>query len=148
MINEGQQAPDFSLPDSENAKQISLHDFSGKQNVVLIMYPGDDTLGCTKQLCAVRDNYEDFKNYNTVVLGINHENAESHNKFIHKYGLKNILLIDNGRKVIEQYGALGSFLGHPSTKRSVIIIDKKATIRKIWRGLPSHQEIKLELQKL
>jgi len=147
MIEEGQKAPDFTLPDSQG-NTVSLHDFSGKENVVLIMYPGDDTPGCTKQLCAVRDNIDDFGKYNTTVLGINHEDSESHNKFIKKYGLKNPLLIDEGRKVIGQYDAIGSFLGHPSTKRSVIVIDKTGAIRKIWRGLPSHQEISAELQKI
>ena len=147
MIAEGQKAPDFVLPDTEG-KQVALHNFAGRQNVLLIMYPGDDTPGCTKQLCAVRDNFADFAKYNTVVLGINHENSESHQKFIQKYGLKNPLLIDQGRKVIADYGALGSFFGHPNTKRSVILIDQAGTIRKIWRGLPEHQEIKAELVKL
>ena len=146
-IQEGQKAPDFTLPDSQG-KQISLHDFAGKQNVVLIMYPGDDTAGCTKQLCAVRDNFADFEKYNAVVLGINHADAESHNKFIAKYGLKNPLLIDAGRKVIKEYDALGNLFGNETTKRSVIIIDKAGMITKIWRGDPGHEQIKKELEKL
>lgn len=147
MIAEGQKAPNFTLPDSQK-NTVALHDFAGKNNVVLIMYPGDDTPGCTKQLCSVRDNFEDFGKYETVVLGINHEDSESHNKFIKKYGLKNPLLIDTGRKVIGMYDAVGSFMGHETTKRSVIVIDKSGVIRKIWRGLPSHAEIHAELQKI
>lgn len=140
MIEIGQKAPQFSLPDS-NGNQVSLGDFAGKNNVVLIMYPGDDTPGCTKQLCAVRDDVAEFEKQNAVVLGINHANSESHNAFIKKYGLRNPLLIDEGRKVIEAYGALGNFMGKPSTTRSVIIIDKNGDIRYIKRGLPDDSEL-------
>ena len=146
-IEVGQSAPDFSLPDSMG-NQVSLSSYKGKSNVLLIMYPGDDTPGCTKQLCSVRDNYEDFGKLNTVVIGINHADANSHNKFISKYGLKNPILIDEGRNVIKQYNAIGSFMGHTSTKRSVILIDKVGIIRWIERGLPSQEEIKKQILEI
>ena len=145
MIEVGQKAPDFELPDS-NGNLVKLSSFQDKQNVVLIMYPGDDTPGCTKQLCSVRDNFSDFGKEEAVVLGINHADADSHNKFIKKYDLKNPILIDADRKVITEYGAIKNFMGKESTQRSVIIIDKQGVIRYIMRGLPTHQEIKQQLE--
>jgi len=146
-IEVGQSAPDFDLPDS-TGKEVSLSSYKNKSNVLLIMYPGDNTPGCTTQLCSVRDHYEDFEKLNTVVLGINHADAASHNKFISKYGLKNPILIDEGRKVIKEYDAIGSFMGHTSTKRSVILIDKDGIIRWIERGLPSQEEIKKHILEI
>lgn len=147
MIKIGQKAPDFTLPDS-NGKKVKLSSYKNKKNVVLIMYPGDDTPGCTKQLCSVRDNFEDFKYEDTVVLGINHADADSHQKFIKKYGLKNPLLVDKGRKIIKKYEAIKLFFGNESTKRSVFIIDKLGLIRYIKRGLPDHSELHKELEKI
>lgn len=144
MIKIGQKAPDFMLPDSDGNK-IKLSSFLGKKNVVIIMYPGDDTPGCTKQLCSVRDHIADFEENDAIVLGINHADAESHQKFIKKYDLKNILLIDIGRKVIRKYDAIKNFLGREATQRSVIIIDKKGLIRWIERGLPENSKIKKQL---
>lgn len=147
MVEVNQKAPDFQLPNSDG-QTVTLSSFEGKSNVLLIMYPGDDTPGCTKQLCAVRDNYQDFADTNTTVLGINHANSESHKKFISKYGLKNPILVDEGRKVISEYGALGQFMGRANTKRTVVLIDKEGIIRWIERGLPSHEEIKKQINLL
>jgi thioredoxin-dependent peroxiredoxin len=140
MIEINTKAPEFTLPDFEG-NNVSLSDFTGKSNVVIVMYPGDDTPGCTAQLCAIRDDAEQFKSANTVVLGINHEDADSHKGFVEKYGLTTKLLVDAGRKVIEGYGALGSFLGNATTKRTVVAIDSEGIIRGIWKGSPSTEEI-------
>ena len=83
----GTKAAAFTLNDS-NGKTVKLSDFKGKKNVLLFFYPGDDTPGCTKQLCAVRDDINLFSKYKDLVIyGINHADADSHNKFIAKYGL-------------------------------------------------------------
>lgn len=140
MIEINTKAPEFTLPDFEG-NNVSLSDFAGKSNVVLVMYPGDDTPGCTAQLCAIRDDTEQFKSANAVVLGINHEDADSHKGFIEKYGLTTKLLVDEGRKVIEEYGALGSIFGNVSTKRTVVAIDTDGIIKGIWKGSPSTEEI-------
>ena len=148
MIEIGQKAPDFTLPNS-NGEMVTLSSFEGKKNVVLIMYPGDNTPTCSIQLKSVRDNYQDFETLQTIVLGINHENAASHNSFIEQHDLKNPLLVDEGRKVIEQYDALiTDEAGNPQTNRSVIIIDKAGIIQYINRGNPPHEEIKDVLEKI
>jgi peroxiredoxin Q/BCP len=134
MIVVGEKAPEFSLPDI-NGTPVSLHDFAHKR-LVLVFYPGDDTPGCTAQLCAIRDDAEKFAEAGVTVFGINHADAVSHAKFIEKYGLTARLLIDEGRVVAERYGALGSFMGRPTTSRTVYAIDEEGVIVGAWKGAP------------
>jgi peroxiredoxin Q/BCP len=143
----GNPAPKFTLKDSQGNK-ISLAQFKGQQPVVLIFYPGDDTPGCTAQLCAIRDDYSKFNKINAAVFGINQAGAESHNKFIEKYGFKFPILIDEGREVSKKYGAIKNMFGHESIKRSVVVIDKEGVIAWVKRGMPTDQEILTELEKL
>jgi hypothetical protein len=73
----GDRAPLFTLSD-QDGKKVSLTDFKGKKNVVLIFYPGDMTPGCTMQLCAIRDDWSKFGAKDAVVYGVNHADAGSH----------------------------------------------------------------------
>jgi len=73
-------APLFSLA-SSNGDTVKLLDFRDRKNVVLVFYPGDRTPGCTKQLCALRDDYFEFDKKNAVIFGINPADARSHKKF-------------------------------------------------------------------
>lgn len=140
MIKLNQEAPDFTLPDS-TGKMVTLSSFKGKNNVVIVMYPGDDTEGCTAQLCAIKDRDPEFVKRDTVVLGINHADGNSHQKFIDKYGLTMQLLVDEGREVIEEYGAQGTFMNRTSTVRTVVIIDKAGLVQYIEQGTPEVQEL-------
>ncbi len=136
----GSRAPVFALRDEHG----NLHDresFAGKSNVVLIFYPGDDTPGCTMQLCAVRDEIDKFRTRSAVVLGINQADADSHRRFSETYGLKNPLLVDEGRRVAKLYNAVGSLAGHEVTTRTVVIIDRKGLIQYYQRGLPTNSEL-------
>jgi len=143
----GTTAPAFTLKDSEG-KTVKLSSFKGKQAVLLIFYPGDMTPGCTMQLCAIRDDYSDFKKLKVAVFGVNHAAADSHNKFIEKYGFQFPILIDTNRKVSKKYGAIKYMFGHESIKRSVVIIDKQGKLAWVKRGMPSDAEILSELKKL
>lgn len=136
----GDRAPDFTLLDHEG-NTVALQSFLGRQPVVLVFYPGDETPGCTRQLCAIRDDWSEFKKYNAAVYGINQADAESHTKFWRHHGLKTPLLIDEGRKVSTRYGAIKKFFGHEIIKRSVAVIDKQGSIRYLKRGLPPVSEI-------
>lgn len=136
----GDHAPEFTLPDHEG-NIVALKNFLGRQPVVLVFYPGDETLGCVAQLCAIRDDWAEFKKYNAMVFGINHADAESHTKFWRHHGLKTPLLVDEGKKVSAQYGALKKFFGQIIIHRSVIVIDKQGIIRYLKRGLPPTSEI-------
>ncbi|MCC6639444.1 peroxiredoxin [Candidatus Falkowbacteria bacterium] len=140
----GSKAPAFSLKTSEG-NTISLKQFLGKKNVLLIFYPGDDTPGCTAQLCSIRDDYKTFQKTNTVVFGVNHADKDSHNHFIKKFGFQFPLLIDKDRKVSKKYGAIKYMFGRESIRRSVVLIDKKGKFAYVKRGMPEDKEILAQL---
>jgi thioredoxin-dependent peroxiredoxin len=135
MVSIGSKAPDFTLV-SEKGDTVRLSDFIDKKNVVLIFYPGDQTPGCTKQLCAIRDDYSQFEKKNAVVFGVNPAGAESHKKFIEKQHYQFSLLIDEGQKVAELYGAKGL-----TVKRTVVVVDAKGMIAYYKQGMPPNSEI-------
>lgn len=143
----GDRAPEFTLPD-QTGTEVSLRSFLGQQPVVLIFYPGDETPGCTAQLCAVRDDWSGYKQYNAVVLGINPGSAESHASFQQHHNLPIPLLVDADRSVARRYGAIRKFFKTEIIRRSVVIIDTQGIIRYIKRGLPPTSEIMNELKAL
>jgi thioredoxin-dependent peroxiredoxin len=97
------------------------------QKVLLIFYPGDDTPGCTAQLCGVRDVYSTYQKLGVTVLGVNPANAESHLKFIKKFDYPFGIIIDEDKTIREKFGAIGLFFGKPTTKRSVFLLDTDGT---------------------
>jgi F-type H+-transporting ATPase subunit beta len=115
LLSVGDKAPAFSLRD-QDGNPVTLEDFKTRKNVVLVFYPGDNTPGCTKQLCAIRDRFELFADNDTVVFGINPQDPASHKKFIIKRSLPFPLLVDGDRKVIVAYGCRGMLM----TKRTVV----------------------------
>jgi peroxiredoxin Q/BCP len=84
-LKEGDVAPAFSAPTSGGGR-ISLADFKGR-NVILFFYPKDDTPGCTKEACAFRDQFAEFKRKGAVVLGVSVDPVKSHDKFVKKFEL-------------------------------------------------------------
>jgi peroxiredoxin Q/BCP len=130
----GAAAPDFALPD-QDGRNVSLSSLRGK-NVVLVFYPGDNTPGCTKQLCQMRDSWERLKAKNLLVFGVNPQSAASHTSFREKYKLPFPLLVDKGQKVAEMYHANGLFV-----KRTVYLIGDDGKIRLGRRGMPSPDEV-------
>lgn len=101
MLSVGQKAINFELPNEKN-EMISLNTFIGKK-VVLYFYPKDNTPGCTKQACAFKNAYDDFKKEDIVVIGISKDSSKSHLNFKKKYDLPFILLSDVEHQVIEAY---------------------------------------------
>src|SRR5712692_2731076 len=93
MIGIGDPAPDFRLPDSKG-DFVNLHDFQGKQNVVVYFYPKDFTRGCTAEACSFRDSYEAFKDLGAEVIGISSDSQDSHRDFAQQHRLPFILLSD------------------------------------------------------
>jgi len=128
----GSTAPDFELKD-QNGESHKLSDYKTKK-VVLYFYPKDDTPGCTKEACDIRDNYGALKK-KAMVIGISADSVESHKKFAAKYNLPFLLLADPEKKVIMKYGLWKqkSFLGkkYMGTARTTYIIDKDI-IKKIF----------------
>src|SRR5271167_2644791 len=119
----GEQAPDFELPGTDGTFKLSEH---RGERVVLLFYPGDDTMVCTKQFCSYRDRAGDFAALDATVVGISAQDLDSHERFVAKHGLNVPLLADVGGSVAKAYGAFSARLG---TKRAVIVIDEQATVR-------------------
>ncbi|MFW6254627.1 MAG: peroxiredoxin [Chitinivibrionales bacterium] len=136
MLSVGDAAPGFSLR-SHNGKAINLEDYKGQKYVVLIFYPGDQTPGCTQQLCAIRDDYSAFQKRDAVVFGVNPGSAESHRQFAEKQNYQFPLLVDEKGKVAKEYRAYGLFFN----KRTVYVIDKEGKIIYAKRGNPPISDI-------
>ncbi|HYT59897.1 MAG TPA: peroxiredoxin [Haliangiales bacterium] len=100
----GDKAPDFEAKD-QDGKTWKLSDLAGKQVVLLYFYPKDDTPGCTKEACGLRDRMSDLKKDNVQVLGVSFDDGESHKKFITKHNLNFPLLVDLEGKIADQFGA-------------------------------------------
>ena len=97
----GDKAPDFEALD-QDGKRITLKQFKGK-TVVLYFYPKDNTPGCTKEACSLRDRYSSFKKKNIVILGVSKDSQKSHLGFIEKYDLPFLLVSDMDKKVMGSY---------------------------------------------
>lgn len=126
-LEAGDKAPAFRLKDAGGA-WVSSADFAGKKRVVLYFYPKDDTPGCTKEACSFRDELPKIKAKSAVVLGVSPDGAESHQKFIAKYGLTFPLLSDPDHKAAEAFGAWGEKVLYG--KRSIGMIRKTFVIGK------------------
>ena len=101
MLNIGDMAPDFELPD-QNGETHRLSDYRG-QRVILYFYPKDNTSGCTKQACGFGELYPQFREKGAVVLGVSKDSVASHKKFEQNYGLPFTLLSDTEKAVIQAY---------------------------------------------
>ncbi len=91
-LKPGDAAPSFTSRDQEG-REVKLSDLKGKW-VLLYFYPKDDTPGCTKQACNLRDGFARYKKSGVAVYGISTQSAESHRKFREKYHLPFDLLVD------------------------------------------------------
>jgi peroxiredoxin Q/BCP len=134
-LNEGDAAPEFSLPAS-TGKTIALKDFRGKQAVVLYFYPKDDTPGCTVEACGFRDTSKDYEKAGAAILGVSLDNLNSHQKFSDKFSLSFPLLSDESQAVSKSYGVykLKQMYGKEywGIERTTFLIDKQGKIAKIY----------------
>jgi len=121
----GAPAPDFTLKDG-SGDDWRLSDNRGKV-VVLLFYPGDETPICTRQMCSVRDRWEDYSATGAEVVGISTDSVESHQEFAKHHELPLRLLSDSDQAVANLYGARSLIPG--KVARSVFVIDAKGTIR-------------------
>ncbi|MBT3313615.1 MAG: thioredoxin-dependent thiol peroxidase [Anaerolineae bacterium] len=135
MLNIGDKAPNFNLPD-ENGKVVSSSDYEGKW-LVVYFYPKDDTPGCTKEACDFTDNRNEFAGLNAEVVGISRDDADAHQKFIAKYDLNVTLLSDPDHAVHEAYGAWGTKVNYGKeivgVIRSTFIVSPDGEIAALWR---------------
>lgn len=129
-IEIGQQAPDFTLYDSEKNK-ITLSDLKG-QNVLLLFFPLAFTSTCTVELCSVRDNISFYNNVNAKVFGISVDSLQTLARFKQDQHLNFILLSDFNKEVSSMYGSLYEMFGYNMkgvSKRSAFIIDSRGVVQ-------------------
>ncbi|HSG28712.1 MAG TPA: thioredoxin-dependent thiol peroxidase [Candidatus Krumholzibacterium sp.] len=103
MLKEGTLAPAFELPD-QNGDMHRLSDQRG-QWVLVYFYPKDNTPGCTKEACAIRDSFPAFRKLGIKVFGVSRDSVASHARFADKYVLPFTLLSDESGDMLKKYGA-------------------------------------------
>jgi len=142
MVEEGKPAPDFTL-ESDSGELVTLSSFRGRP-VILYFYPKDDTPGCTKQACGIRDAWGEFQRAGAEVFGISADSQASHERFKSKYSLPFTLLADPEHKLGEPYGVAQE--GKSSYERSTFVIDADGNVTRILRRVKpdSHADQVLE----
>lgn len=135
MLEVGKEAPEFKLQD-QDGNERRLSDYR-ERRVILYFYPKDNTPGCTKEACSLRDNKPVFDNLDAVIIGVSKDSTASHQKFIANQNLNFTLLSDPEHKVMEMYGAWGekNMYGKITmgTIRCTYIIDKNGIIEKVYK---------------
>ena len=119
----GDQAPDFELEGTDGTFRLS--DQRGRK-VVLLFYPGDETMVCTRQFCSYRDRAAELAELDAVVVGISGQDVDSHRRFTENHQLTVPLLADPGRRVASLYGVSRPGLG---TARAVMVVDEQGVLR-------------------
>jgi thioredoxin-dependent peroxiredoxin len=148
VIEPGQQAPDFELPD-QDGRAVKLSDFHG-QPVVVYFYPKAATPGCTTQACGVRDHHADYAKAGAIVLGISPDPVAKVKKFHEKEGLNFALLADEGHRVADSYGVWveKSMYGrtYMGNERTTFVIDGGGRVAQVLRKVKpaTHDELVLK----
>lgn len=131
----GRPAPDFTLP-STQGDSVTLKSFKGKKTVVLYFYPKDESAGCTREACDIRDHFAELEQHGVVVLGISTDAMDTHMKFKEKHKLPFTLLSDEQAEVSKMYGVYKqkNVYGKKSLgiERTTFIIDKTGRIATIY----------------
>ena len=145
----GEQAPGFNLPD-QNGRHRTDADFRGKW-LVLYFYPKDDTPGCTKQACTLRDDLHRLAALGAEVVGVSVDDALSHQAFAKKYSLPFPLLADEQGELARRYGSLRDFGLLRFARRNTFLIDPQGRVAKVYLGADTSRnsrEVIEDLKKL
>jgi peroxiredoxin Q/BCP len=118
----GDPAPDFKLEGPEGPFALSEH---RGERVVLLFYPGDETLVCTRQFCSYRDRADELDSLGATFVGISSQGVESKQSFRDHHGLTVPLLADRGGKVAKSYGVHARV----GTRRATFVIDEQGIVR-------------------
>lgn len=150
MLQIGDKAPDFALPDA-TGKVFGLKNFAGKK-VVLYFYPRDNTPGCTRQACAFAEHFAEFGRRGVAVVGVSKDSPESHRKFAEKYHLPFLLLSDPELTAIRAYGVWREkkLYGKVSmgVARTTFVIDENGRIAAVMEKVKPDTNASEILEKL
>ncbi len=137
MIEPGQPAPDFTLP-NQDGEPVTLSSFRGRR-IVLYFYPRADTPGCTTQACGVRDRVGEYDAAGATVLGVSPDPVEAVKRFHEGQGLNFTLLADADHAVAERYGVWGEKrrAGRVSlgVKRTTFVLAEDGTVRHVFEDV-------------
>jgi len=128
MPKAGDKAPAIEA-NTYGEESVSLGDFKGKKAVVLYFYPRDNTPGCTKEACGMRDSMETLSEMGVQVMGVSTDSVKSHENFRDKYELNFPLLSDKEREIVRAYGVENE---RGSAKRVTFLIDKNGVVKHVW----------------
>jgi peroxiredoxin Q/BCP len=132
MLEAGQAAPSFDLPDAD-MQNVSLSEFKGKKHVVLYFYPRDGAPSCTMVTTDFSDHEEQFVKHDCVVLGVSRDDCLTHADFRDRNGVTIGLLSDPEGEVCRKYGVIqekeSEGVRRECLVRSTFLIDKKGVIR-------------------
>ena len=149
-MEEGKAAPLFTLPD-QTGEKVALKDLKGK-TVVIYFYPKDDTPGCTKQACNLRDHTGLLQEAGVAVVGVSADDTASHERFSEKYDLPFPLLADPGHEILEAYGVWGekNFYGKTSMgiKRTTFLIGPDGHVVHVFKRPKTDRHAQEILDKL
>lgn len=128
VLNIGDSAPDFGA-ETYGGELVRLSDFYKNSIIALYFYPKDNTPGCTKEACSLRDGMKKLKELGVQVLGVSTDGVKAHENFKNKYSLNFPLISDKSKKIIDLYGVKSAF---GSAKRETFLIDRDGIIKHIW----------------
>ena len=150
MVAEGQPVPDVTLK-TDTGDAVRLADLRGKK-VVLYFYPKDDTPGCTKQACGIRDAWGELRKTGAEIFGVSPQDEKSHTKFKEKYDLPFTLLVDEDHRLADEFGfwVQKSFAGkkYMGVERSTVVIGEDGTVEQVWRKVKPDEHTDRLLQTL
>ena len=153
MVEAGQRAPVFALPDAD-MESVDLASFVGEKNIVLYFYPKDGSPGCTVEAIEFTEQEREFERRNTVIVGVSADDCLSHAEFRDEHGISISLLADVDGEACQQYGVWLQREAHGSIRhtvqRATFIIDKKGVVRHALYGVNprGHARQVLELVKM
>lgn len=131
-LSTGTTAPDFTARTTDG-EEVTLSDFRGRQAVLLMFYPKDDTSGCTKQMCTARDEGAAYRDAGVARFGLSTDDMESHLHFRDKFSLDFPLIVDEDGRVASAYGVLRE---DGYAQRATYLIDRDGRI--VYAELGAH----------
>ncbi len=140
----GSLAPDFEA-ETYGGDKVKLSDFYSTGTVVLYFYPRDNTPGCTKEACSLRDGQKALTDLGVQIIGVSTDSVKSHENFRNKYSLDFPLLSDKSREIVELYGVKSKF---NSARRITFLIEKGGKIAHIWKKVKTSSHAQEVIEKV